>query len=286
MAWRWQLLLAARGIHEPLSWLTNMYFVGYAATQVLPTGVGGDAVRILEHSRRRPGRGGEVAAAVLLERVIGAAGVLVMVAIGLVAAIGRYDDIRYLVSSSWSASLLVGCRHVPALLDAGAQAPPAGLRGVAARLRVRAATPARCTRRCTPIAATPREGCSSCSGSPWPSSSSGIVSIWLCGLAVGIELSITRLRDPGAAALPRDDDPVHDQRSRRAGGLLRRLPRAVRRRPRHRLRSRVPLHAVTIATASPRRRLPALAQRPPGARPGPSRGVRTVFQATSVGWLV
>lgn len=59
MAWRWQLLLAARGIHEPLSWLTNMYFVGYAATQVLPTGVGGDAVRILEHSRRRPGRGGK-----------------------------------------------------------------------------------------------------------------------------------------------------------------------------------------------------------------------------------
>jgi uncharacterized protein (TIRG00374 family) len=97
MAWRWQILLASKGIREPLGWLTSLYFVGYAAGQVLPTGIGGDAVRILEHSRRRPDAKGEAAGAVVLERVIGAAGTLVMVAIGLVAAIGRYDDITYLV---------------------------------------------------------------------------------------------------------------------------------------------------------------------------------------------
>ena len=97
MAWRWQLLLALKGIHEPLGWLTRLYFIGYAAGQVLPTGVGGDAVRIVEHSRRQPTRKGDAAAAVLLERVIGAAGTLVMVAIGLVLAIGRFDDIGYLV---------------------------------------------------------------------------------------------------------------------------------------------------------------------------------------------
>jgi glycosyltransferase 2 family protein len=98
MAWRWQLLLGSKGIHEPLGWLTRLYFIGYAAGQVLPTGIGGDAVRIVEHSRRRPDAKGEAAAAVLLERVIGAAGTLVMVAIGLIVAIGRYDDIEYLIA--------------------------------------------------------------------------------------------------------------------------------------------------------------------------------------------
>ena len=98
MAWRWQILLAARGIVEPLGWLTKLYFIGNAAGQVLPTGVGGDAARIIEHSRRKPELKGEVAGAVILERVIGAAGTLVMVAIGLVVAIGRYDGIQYLVA--------------------------------------------------------------------------------------------------------------------------------------------------------------------------------------------
>lgn len=97
MAWRWQLLLAAKGIREPLGWLTRLYFIGYAAGQILPTGIGGDAVRIVEHSRRRPDRKGDAAAAVVLERVIGAAGTLVMVAIGLAFAIGRFDDIEYLI---------------------------------------------------------------------------------------------------------------------------------------------------------------------------------------------
>jgi uncharacterized protein (TIRG00374 family) len=97
MAWRWQILLASKGIHEPLRWLTTQYFVGNAAGQVLPTSVGGDAVRIVEHARRRPDLKGEAAGAVLLERVIGAAGTLGMVAIGLIVAIGRYDDITFLV---------------------------------------------------------------------------------------------------------------------------------------------------------------------------------------------
>ncbi len=38
MAWRWQKLLAARGVHESLPRLVRTYFVGYAAGQVLPDG--------------------------------------------------------------------------------------------------------------------------------------------------------------------------------------------------------------------------------------------------------
>jgi glycosyltransferase 2 family protein len=97
LAWRWQVLLASKGIHEPLSWLTKIYFVGYAAGQVLPTAIGGDTVRIAAHARRRPDAKGEAAGAVLMERVMGSAGTLVLVAIGLVLAIGRYNNIREIV---------------------------------------------------------------------------------------------------------------------------------------------------------------------------------------------
>jgi hypothetical protein len=93
MAWRWQLLLASKGIHEPLGWLTKLYFIGYAAGQVLPTSMGGDAVRIVEHARRRPDARAEVAGAVVIERVIGATGTLLLVAVGLVVAAGRYPGL-------------------------------------------------------------------------------------------------------------------------------------------------------------------------------------------------
>jgi uncharacterized protein (TIRG00374 family) len=97
LAWRWQVLLGSKGIHEPLSWLTKIYFIGYAAGQVLPTAIGGDTVRIAAHARRRPEAKGEVAGAVLMERVLGSAGTLVLVAVGLVLAIGRYNNIREVV---------------------------------------------------------------------------------------------------------------------------------------------------------------------------------------------
>jgi uncharacterized protein (TIRG00374 family) len=97
MAWRWKALLASKGIHEPLAWLTKIYFVGYAAGQVLPTSIGGDTVRIAAHARRRPDAKAEAAGAVLMERVLGSAGTLVLVAIGLVLAIGRYNNIQEIV---------------------------------------------------------------------------------------------------------------------------------------------------------------------------------------------
>ena len=93
MAWRWQMLLASKGIHEPLGWLTRLYFVGYAASHVLPTAVGGDAVRIFEHARRRPDAKAEAAAAVVMERVLGGVGTLLVVAVALVLASGRYEGI-------------------------------------------------------------------------------------------------------------------------------------------------------------------------------------------------
>ncbi|MGL6279437.1 MAG: lysylphosphatidylglycerol synthase transmembrane domain-containing protein [Gaiella sp.] len=96
MAWRWQWLLAAQRIVERFWWLTRAYFVSYAASQVLPTSIGGDAVRVLETSRRHPGRTADITAIVLLERGLGGAGTVLLGAIGFVLAIGHYDVGAYL----------------------------------------------------------------------------------------------------------------------------------------------------------------------------------------------
>jgi uncharacterized protein (TIRG00374 family) len=96
MAWRWQRLLAAKGINDRLSWLVRAYFVAYTGGQLLPTSVGGDAVRILDTSRRHPGNGGPIAASIILERVLGGAATLVLAAVGFALAIGNYDIGAYL----------------------------------------------------------------------------------------------------------------------------------------------------------------------------------------------
>jgi uncharacterized protein (TIRG00374 family) len=90
MAWRWQQLLRARGVHEPVRWLTRAYFVSYAVGQVLPTSVGGDASRIFETIRRNPGEGTAVTGSVLLERALGGAVTLCLAGVGMLLAIGRY----------------------------------------------------------------------------------------------------------------------------------------------------------------------------------------------------
>jgi uncharacterized protein (TIRG00374 family) len=96
MAWRWQRLLVARGTFDGLRWLSRAYLVSFTAGQILPTAVGGDAVRILETSRRHPGRSGSIAASVVLERVLGAAATLALAAVGFLLALGHYDVGAYL----------------------------------------------------------------------------------------------------------------------------------------------------------------------------------------------
>ncbi len=96
MAWRWQRLLHGRGIADRLGWLTRAYFTAYTAGQVLPTSIGGDAMRIFETTRRHPGSGGPVAGSILLERALGGAATLALAAVGFLLAIGRYDVGAYL----------------------------------------------------------------------------------------------------------------------------------------------------------------------------------------------
>ncbi|MGH3132128.1 MAG: lysylphosphatidylglycerol synthase transmembrane domain-containing protein [Gaiellaceae bacterium] len=96
LAARWDWLLRAHGIDERLAWLTRAYLVAYTAGQVLPTSLGGDAVRIVETVRRHAGRTAAVTGTVLLERGLGGAATVVLGAIAFVLSIGRYDVSAYL----------------------------------------------------------------------------------------------------------------------------------------------------------------------------------------------
>ncbi len=96
MALRWKWLLAAQGIVDHFPWLTRAYFVSYAAGQILPTSIGGDAVRIFETAKRHPGRSGDLTAIVLLERGLGGAATVLLGAFGFVLAIGHYEVNAYL----------------------------------------------------------------------------------------------------------------------------------------------------------------------------------------------
>lgn len=91
LSWRWQRLLAARGTSERFAWLLRAYFVSYTASQVLPTSLGGDAMRIVETSRRHPGESGAIAGSVLVERALGGVATLLLGLVGFLLAIGRID---------------------------------------------------------------------------------------------------------------------------------------------------------------------------------------------------
>jgi uncharacterized protein (TIRG00374 family) len=112
MAERWRRLLASQGMRDNLPWLTRAYLVAYAAGQVLPTSIGGDAVRILETSRRHPSRLGAISAIVLLERALGGAATVLLGAFGFALALGEYDVGAYL----WLEGLFVVGTAVLAVL--------------------------------------------------------------------------------------------------------------------------------------------------------------------------
>ena len=120
MAERWRQLLLSQGMHERLPWLVRAYLGSYPAGQSLPTAGGGDAVRILETSRRHESRLGAITAIVLLERALGGAATVLLGAIGFLLAIGAYDVGAYL----WIEGLfVVGCVVLGFLLFARSARP-------------------------------------------------------------------------------------------------------------------------------------------------------------------
>jgi uncharacterized protein (TIRG00374 family) len=80
-AYRWQILLSALEIEVPLGQLITLYFIGFLFTNVLPTGFGGDPIRMYELSRYTH-RTAESAGTVLADRFFG---LIVLQAMAVVA---------------------------------------------------------------------------------------------------------------------------------------------------------------------------------------------------------
>jgi glycosyltransferase 2 family protein len=92
MSLRWYLLLLARGRRDPgLYWLFETYSIALLLGQILPTAVGGDAVRAIDLARRTGARA-EAVSSVLVDRVVGLAALGALAAGGALAGgtgIGR-----------------------------------------------------------------------------------------------------------------------------------------------------------------------------------------------------
>jgi uncharacterized protein (TIRG00374 family) len=86
-AYRWQVLLSALGVEVPLGQLTALYFVGFLFTNMLPTGFGGDPIRMYELSRYTH-RTAESAGTVLADRFFG---LIVLQAMAVVALAFSYQ---------------------------------------------------------------------------------------------------------------------------------------------------------------------------------------------------
>jgi uncharacterized protein (TIRG00374 family) len=121
LSWRWQRLLAARGVDERLGWLTRTYFTSTTIAQILPSGLGGDATRIFSTTRRHRDAASVAAGSVLLERALGGFATLALAAAGFVLAFGRYEVGAYL----WIEAVLFAGGAVAAfvLLSARARRP-------------------------------------------------------------------------------------------------------------------------------------------------------------------
>jgi uncharacterized membrane protein YbhN (UPF0104 family) len=79
---RWRQVLHALDLHAPLPTLTNLYFAGQFVSNVLPTTIGGDVLRI-SRLAKRTGDAAPVFASVALERLTGWLVLPVLTLVGL-----------------------------------------------------------------------------------------------------------------------------------------------------------------------------------------------------------
>jgi glycosyltransferase 2 family protein len=122
MVVRWHLLLVARGRREPgLWWLFETYLIALLLGQVLPTAVGGDAVRAVDLARRTGARA-EAVSSVVVDRVIGLAALGALAAGGALAGgsgIGRGSAVALglgVVAVTALAALALFAQRLPPLL--------------------------------------------------------------------------------------------------------------------------------------------------------------------------
>ncbi len=186
LAARWDALLRAHGIHERLPWLTRAYFVAYTAGQILPTALGGDAVRVLDTARRHAGRTAAITGTVVLERGLGGAATVLLGAAAFLLAIGRYDVSAYL----WLEGVFVFATILLAFLFFARSARPLLRRTQPLLERARLARPLRAFYESVHHYRGRPRLLLAVAGVSLAVQAVRVLAIWACAKAVGIELGV------------------------------------------------------------------------------------------------
>lgn len=107
-AWRWQILLDAIDVRVTLRELTAIYFIGFLFNNLLPSGLGGDAMRIMELNRHSE-RGSDAVTSVFVDRFLGLSA---LQAIGTLALLLDWNavpaPVAYFTVATFLAGLLGG----------------------------------------------------------------------------------------------------------------------------------------------------------------------------------
>jgi uncharacterized protein (TIRG00374 family) len=107
-AFRWQILLEAIGVSVPIGELTAIYFIGFLFNNLLPSGLGGDAMRMLELNRYSE-RGSDTVTSVVVDRFLGLSA---LQAIALVALLTNWGvvpaTLAYFTVAIFLGGLVIG----------------------------------------------------------------------------------------------------------------------------------------------------------------------------------
>lgn len=107
-ALRWQILLKAIGVSVPLAELTAIYFIGFLFNNILPSGLGGDAVRMVELNRHSQ-RGSDAVTSVVVDRFLGLSALQAIALVALVANRGAIPaGVAYFTVAIFLGGLVIG----------------------------------------------------------------------------------------------------------------------------------------------------------------------------------
>jgi uncharacterized protein (TIRG00374 family) len=93
-AWKWEILLRARGKPLTLGRCFHLYLIGYFFNNILPSNVGGDVIRAYEAGKETGDRNIALAS-VFLERFTGLTALILLAVISFISNLGLFGDARF-----------------------------------------------------------------------------------------------------------------------------------------------------------------------------------------------
>ena len=107
-AFRWQILLEAIGVSVPLAELSAIYFIGFLFNNLLPSGLGGDAIRMLELNRHSQ-RGSDAVTSVVVDRFLGLSSLQAIALVALLIDWGAAPlAVAYFTIAIFISGLIIG----------------------------------------------------------------------------------------------------------------------------------------------------------------------------------